>query len=178
MGYSSGGFVNTGTQNRSRTADREILRSVTGEHKGLLPGARAILSIDSENARFFLPKKISVACFAAANRALVSVPLMRIPILLRSAMVEGCPQFLSNRGLGVVGIPDEEVGPEDDSRPDAEDLDGYVFRHITPIPVDWSVFGWKDSGRHLELAFENFCERTVHLFVRVDGEPHSSLSGH
>jgi len=144
----------------------QVDRSVIGEYKGLMPGQRCVIALDAANAQYFRPKTVSVACFLACGDK-VSVPLQRLPIALRSVMIQGCPQLLHNDGLGVMGIPQKE--PKDPLL-DPDDDDSFIFEDLTPIKVDWAIFGWEHNEHHANLEFENICEKTVHVFVRCDGE--------
>ncbi len=146
----------------------------SGNLKSVAPGTQIMLSICAGNLQWLAPQCIRAACFAS-DGDLVANPLQRLPALLRSVSIRGRYMVDPTDGRGsIIGIPEEPI--DDELVPDLNSEE-YIFRNISPWPVNWALFGRRDCASDIQLTFENINTVPVHIFVRIDGEPVQSSMG-
>jgi hypothetical protein len=143
---------------------------VSGKLKSVAPGTQVMLSICAGNFQYLAPQIIRIACFAS-DGDLVANPLQRLPALLRAVSIRGSYMVDPTNGRGIIaGYPEDPEYTADDEPDPEDDSYKYIFRNISPWPVNWSVFGQRDLAQDIQLTFENINTVPVHIFARIDGE--------
>ena len=168
------------------------LDSIFAEERNVYPGVVFRMMIVPILSVYFAPRYIQIACFKADGER-VAIPMERLPIRLKEAVI-GCQiQTNANR---IVGI--QETNEEGEKEKELDEMSrtthlrncdgnpcecglipkdgGWIFRNMKPERVDWSIISVYGFAREARLEFENICACPVHVFVRHVGDNVDPLS--